>query len=135
MKKTKILLRVTYWWGIIADALAAILMMMPKLFIANTGVNLPNSTGFSYGLLFGMPVMLGWTVILFWADRKPLERKGVLLCLIPALLAYIGVEIYAITTGINTFSNTFPIFLLQTIILVLSITSLTLASKHVKVDS
>jgi hypothetical protein len=43
-------------------------------------------------------LMLAWTVLLIWADRKPVERRGVLLLtlfpLIPALFAsgiYAGV--------------------------------------------
>lgn len=35
-------------------------------------------------------LMWGWTFLLFWASRKPLERKGVILItLFPALLGLI----------------------------------------------
>ncbi|HOU14897.1 MAG TPA: hypothetical protein PKZ84_17455 [Anaerolineae bacterium] len=43
--------------------------------------------------------MLGWTLLLLWADRKPLERKGVLLCLIPVVIAYMVVGIVGVRIG------------------------------------
>lgn len=38
------------------------------------------STDFSYKYQTGVgaSLMLGWTVLLIWADRKPIERKDVL---------------------------------------------------------
>jgi len=91
-------------------------MAVPRLFLASTGVELPLDAGFRFGLLYGAPVMLGWTLLLFWANRKPLERKGVVLCLVPVILAYIAVEIAGIAMGIVTLSRTIPTFFLQGIL-------------------
>jgi hypothetical protein len=33
---------------------------------------------FAYGMRAGAALMWGWTALLLWADRRPLERKGVL---------------------------------------------------------
>lgn len=122
--KNKILwLRITFWWGIIADAFEVIRMMIPQLFLATTGSPLTPDTGFRFGLLYGMPVMLGWTLVLFWADRKPLERRGVLLCLIPVILAYLVVEIVGIQMGVIAFANTLLPLIMQVILIVLCIFS------------
>jgi len=105
MKNTLLWLRITFWWGIIADAFEVIRMTVPQLFVATAGSMLVPDAGFRFGLLYGAPVMLGWTLVLFWADRKPLERKGVRLCLVPAVIAYIVVEIVGIRMGAVALAN------------------------------
>jgi len=112
--KRKILwLRITFWWGIIADVFEVVRMTFPRLFLATTGSILPPDTGFRFGLLYGAPVMLGWTLLLLWADRKPLERKGVLLCLIPVVIAYILVGVVGIRIGAVALAAMVPTFVLQ----------------------
>ena len=123
MKNRVLWLRVTFWWGIIADAIETIRMAVPKLFLASTGIKLSPDVGFRFGLLYGVPVMLGWTLLLFWANRRPLERKGVVLCLIPVVVAYIVVGIVGISMGIVTLSKMIPTFFLQTVLVGLCIFS------------
>lgn len=123
MKNKVLWLRVTFWWGIVADAIETIRMTVPKLFLASTGINLAPDVGFRFGLLYGAPVMLGWTLLLFWADRRPLERKGVLLCLMPVVVAYMVVEIIGISMGLVTFAKMLPAFFLQTALVGLCIFS------------
>jgi undecaprenyl pyrophosphate phosphatase UppP len=123
VKNRVLWLRITFWWGIIADAFETIRMAIPKLFLASTGVKLSPDAGFRFGLLYGVPVMLGWTLLLFWANRMPLERKGVVLCLIPVVFSYIVVEIVGIWMGIVTLSKVIPTFFLQTILIGLCIFS------------
>ena len=43
-------------------------------------------TGLGYGLINGAPLMIGWTILLLWADRKPMERKDTLLLTLPVVL-------------------------------------------------
>lgn len=122
--KNKILwLRITFWWGIIADACEVIRMTFPRLFLATTGSALTPDTGLRFGLLYGAPVMLGWTLLLFWADRKPLERKGVLLCLIPVVIAYMVVGIVGIRIGAVALAATAPTFVLQVTLIALCLFS------------
>jgi hypothetical protein len=122
--KSKILwLQITFWWGIIADAFEAIRMTFPRLFLATTGSTLPPDTGFRFGLLYGAPVMLGWTLLLLWADRKPLERKGVLLCVIPVIIAYIVVELIGVRIGAVAPAVTVPTFVLQVALVALCLFS------------
>ena len=124
MEHTRIaLLRITYWWGIIADAIETVRMLFPDLFIASTGAAVTRSPGFDLALMYGAPVMLGWTLLLFWADRKPLERRGILLCLAPVVAAYFLVEAYAVARGIIPLEKMVPVFVLQPVFLFLIIFS------------
>ena len=84
-------LRVSYWVGAIADAVATVSLLIPS----RTG-----ETEFRYAMGMAAALMLAWTVLLVWGDRKPVERRGVLLLtafpLIPGLLASV---IYAGMAG------------------------------------
>ena len=88
MKKKLLIIQITLWWGILADLFETIRLMLPHLFINTTSADLSLNEGTRFALLYGAPVMLGWTILLFWASRKPIERRGVLLCLMPVILAY-----------------------------------------------
>jgi hypothetical protein len=45
--------------------------------------------------------MLGWTALLIWADRKPLERKGVLLLTVfPVITGIVLTGITAVLAGL-----------------------------------
>ncbi len=106
-------------------------MCVPKLMLTTSGtVGLMPNAEFQFGLLYGAPVMLGWTILLFWADRKPLERKGILLCLIPVISAYILVEIFAILSGFIPIKKVIPIFIIQMIFISLCAVSYLHAQKN-----
>lgn len=84
-------LRTSYWVGAVADAVAAVSLLIPS----RTG-----ETEFRYAMGMAAALMLAWTVLLIWGDRKPVERRGVLLLtvfpLIPCLFASV---IYAGAVG------------------------------------
>ena len=99
-------LRISYWVGAIVDALAAIMMLFPKLFLLFSKVNLAPDTGFRFGMRYGAPLMVGWTVLLIWADRKPLERKDVLLItLFPVVAGLVAIEAAAIVAGLSSIGS------------------------------
>jgi len=129
MKRRFILLRITFWLGIIADAIETIRMTFPKLFISTTRIKLTPDISLQFGLLYVMPVMLGWTILLLWADRKPLERRGILLCLLPVVIAAVGVEIFAISKGFVSVQQMIPAFVSQSILIGLSIVSYSITRK------
>ena len=93
-----VLLRTSCWLGALLDGFVAIMMLFPKVLghiynlqDFNPGVE------FRYAMGLGASLMLGWTVLLLWAERKPIERKGVLLIAsFPVLVGLILSEIYAI---------------------------------------
>ncbi len=108
------LLRISYWWGIIADAVMAVLMLLPNLFVRVMNVNLEPDAGFTFGLINGAPLMIGWTILLLWADRKPVERKDILLLTLPVVAGYVIVEVYSIASALTTLGQMLPLFIAQT---------------------
>jgi hypothetical protein len=82
-------LRTSYRVGAVADAVAAVSLIIP----GRTG-----EIEFRYAMGVAAALMLSWTALLIWGDRRPVERRGILLLtafpLIPCLLAaaiYAGV--------------------------------------------
>ena len=106
-------LRICYWWGIIADAVMAVQMLFPELYQRFMNVNLDPSPGFSYGLRFGAPLMIGWTILLLWADHRPVERKDVLLLTLPVIAGYVIIQACSIAAGLASLGQTIPLFVKQ----------------------
>ena len=80
MKSKLKFIKMSIWAGIIADLLWAIGLFYPQLFVLLTGraefiVDLP------VRLIMGIggSLMLGWTCLLCWTLKKPVERRAVLL--------------------------------------------------------
>jgi len=129
MNKKMTIIKITLWWGIVADLFETIRMLSPQLFLKTTGVIATVDNSFRFALLYGAPVMLGWTILLFWTSIKPIERRGVFLCLIPVIVAYCIIEIIGINTGILILNQTILTFIFQTILLSLTIISYLFAKK------
>jgi hypothetical protein len=94
-------LRVSYRVGAVADGIAALLMLMPTFMGIIMGA--PDTgppRGYTYAMGMGGSLMLGWAFLLLWADRKPVERKGVLLItLIPVFTGIALPGLFAIVSG------------------------------------
>ena len=104
-------LRISYWVGAIADGIATYRMLFPKY---------GSGAEYRYALGMGASLMLGWTILLIWADRKPVARKGVLLItLFPVITGLLLAEIYAVFNEVKTFEQMLPLgaFLVGLIIL------------------
>jgi hypothetical protein len=111
-------LRIGYWLGIVMDAIAFICMLFPSFFLRVVSVNIAVDTGLSWALRFGAPLMAGWTVLLYWADRKPVERKDVLLItLCPVVLGITSFWLYTIAMGLASFGQMLPILLQQAVLI------------------
>jgi len=115
MKNKIIWLRISYWVGAIADGIAILRMLFPKIAY---GVE------YRYALGLGASLMLGWTFLLVWADRKPLERKGVLLLTVfPVITGILLAEIYSVTKGLITFEKMLPTGIFLVVLIALFIFS------------
>ncbi|MBP7460787.1 MAG: hypothetical protein KBA26_05825 [Candidatus Delongbacteria bacterium] len=99
-------LRVAYWTGAIIDAKAFFLFLFPGFLpiITQSVFNLdaPNESNLELVLLRRLLALfdLGWTLLLIWADRKPLERKGIMLLTVFPIIT--GILILRTLTGIQT---------------------------------
>ena len=114
-------LRISYWTGAIIDGLAAIQMLVPAIFAATN--KLPDfhpGAEYKYAMGMGASLMLGWTVLLLWADQDPLVRKGVLLITIfPVILGIVVTEIQAVISGFIPMGKMLPTWALQIILIAL----------------
>ena len=112
--------RIAYWAGIIMDAIAAVQMLFPRLLVRAYGIDLVPTPEFSFAMRYGAPLMIGWTVLLVWADRKPIERKDILLITaFPVVVGYVAIVIYAIAAGFATLGQMIPALIIQAILLTL----------------
>ena len=101
MKNKIIWLRIGYWVGAVADGLAAVRMLLPQF---------SDDASYRYAMGLGASLMLGWTFLLIWADRKPLERKFVLLLTaFPVVTGLLLAEVYSVRAGIISFERMLPV--------------------------
>ena len=118
-KRNKIkLLKIAFWIGAMTDALAAIIMIFPKLgtylFKHENVVITPE---YRYALGMGAALMVGWTVLLIWGSFKPLERKGILVITVfPVITGIVLAQIYAVSCGYIALNNMIPIWIHLTVI-------------------
>lgn len=100
MEKQILWLRISYWVGAVADGFATYRMLFPKI---------AHGVEYKYALSLGASLMLGWTILLIWADRKPLERKGILLLTaFPVVSGLLLAEVYAVFSGVITLEKMLP---------------------------
>ncbi len=113
-------LRVSYWVGAVVDFVAGLLMLIPSLFeLMNQPVDFYPTDDFRYAMGMGVPLMFGWTVLLIWADRKPLERKDVLPITLVVVVGEIIIQVWGISVGFVPLGALIPSFIMQAIILFL----------------
>jgi hypothetical protein len=97
------LLRISYWLGAILDALAFIQMAFPEIGKKMLGVTRELTPEYIFAVNLGAGLMFAWTLLLIWADRKPLERRMI----IPLTMLIIIWNICTLTYGIQ--KNILPI--------------------------
>jgi hypothetical protein len=74
------LIKIAYWLGIAADALWAVALFYPPLFGILTGnPQFSPDTQVRLIMAIGGTVFVGWTLLLLWAVRRPIERRSVIL--------------------------------------------------------
>lgn len=84
-------LRTSYWVGAVADAVATVAILTPGRM---------GETEFRYPMGLAASLMLAWTLLLIWADRRPVERRGVLLLTVfPVIAGLLASGIYAGMSG------------------------------------
>jgi hypothetical protein len=109
-------LRAAYRLGAVIDAAMLLPMLHPPLGAAMFGIaDFHPGPEYRYAMYVGASLMAGWTVLLVWADRKPVERRGViLLTLVPVMAGLISASIYAAASGLMAPVRILPMAILQT---------------------
>jgi len=130
-QKKMFLIKAPYWLGIGADALWAVGLFSPRVLDILTGrpdFDPDLQTRLIMGI--GGSLMTGWTFLLLWAVRKPIERRVVsLLTAFPVVFGLFIVALVGVLEG-----NTFGIWILvkTSILFVLMVTSYVFADKMAK---
>lgn len=88
-------LRISYWTAAIADFGIAISVLFPE----RVGL-----TEFVYPMGLMSVVALSWGILLLIADRKPIDRRWILIPTIIVVALLSGVRIYASINGMIEFS-------------------------------
>ncbi len=129
--KPVFLLRISYWLGAVVDLVAGLIMLIPALYRQfNQLPNfVPDGTFFNVAGM-GAPLMFGWTVLLLWADRKPLERKSVLLITLIPLVGNALNQGLSVAKGFSSLSAVVGPWIMQACLIVLFSISYSLASKR-----
>ena len=91
----------------------------------------PASVDDRLGLQMGASLMLGWTVLLIWADRGPVERKGILLITIfPVVFGLALTTLFRFLEGYIPLKVALPVWILQTFLTAVFLTAYFHARKH-----
>ena len=108
--------------GAIVDGLATVGMIFPgRLWMARFRAPFDrNRPELAYGMRAAAPLMAGWTILLLWADRKPLERQGVVaMTAAPVVAGLMASDIAAVRAGHVAARSILPTRVLQSALLAL----------------
>ena len=111
-------LKVSFLTGAIIDALVLIPMAVPaaaKIFWGFSGF----SGIYYFAMGMGASLMSGWTILLLWAYRKPLERRYIALFTAVVVTGFVIMEIVLANQGYMPISKKFWGSLVMQAILVL----------------
>jgi len=107
------LLRLAFLIGAITDGLALVPMLVPEMGALLWGFR--DSTGsYRFAMGYGSSLMLGWTVLLLWARRSPLERRFVAALTVLVLYGLVIAEVVAVASGTIPAWRMAPTWVLQT---------------------
>jgi hypothetical protein len=129
-KKQLLMIKTAYWLGIFADAIWAVGLLSPQIF----GI-LTSTTDFNPNLQLrlimsiGGILMVGWTILLIWAVRKPIERRFIIL--LTAILVA-GLFIVALIGYSEGNKSNIWILIKNSILFIFMVTSYLLAKKYEK---
>lgn len=92
------LLRTAFLAGAITDAAAILPMLFPPLAALLWGFS-DVSGSYRFAMGYGASLMLGWTLLLLWAYRRPLERRFVAALTVVVIYGLILTEVLAVASG------------------------------------
>ncbi len=127
-KRLLFLIKVPYWMGIVADAAWAVALMFPGLFGLMAGrPDFDPDLEYRMVMGIGASLMTGWTVLLLWAVRAPIERRAVIL--ITAFPVVFGMFVVALVGFLHGNTSNGWILAKSSILFVSMITSYVMARR------
>ena len=95
------LLRAAYRVGAVFDALTLVPMLVPRIGARVFGLaDFVPGPEYRYAMSLAAALMLGWTLLLLWADREPVERRGVLPLTVVVVVGLAAAGAYAVAAGV-----------------------------------
>jgi hypothetical protein len=127
-KREFFLIKVAYWLGIGADALWAVALLFPPVFAILIG-NPDFDPDLQVRLIMGIggSLMTGWTLLLLWAVRQPIDRRVVIL--LTAFPVVFGMFIVTLIGYLNGNTSTLWVLAKTMILMISMVTSYLLAGK------
>jgi hypothetical protein len=112
------LLRIAFLAGAVTDAGALLPMIFSQL--ANLAWGLRDVSGnYRFAMEYGASLMLGWTVLLLWAYRRPIERRFVAVLTMLVIGGLILTEVVAVHSSVLEAKRMVPTWCLQALLFVL----------------
>ncbi len=112
------LLRVAFLAGAVTDAGALLPMLCPPLAGLLWGFH-DASGAYRFAMGYGASLMLGWTALLLWAARRPLERRFVAALTVLVIYGLVLTEVAAVQSGPLEAWRMIPTWGLQALLLAL----------------
>lgn len=110
------LLRTAFIAGAIVDAGALVPMLSPRFADLLWGFR-DASGSYRFAMGYGASLMLGWTVLLIWASRRPVERRFVALLTVLVVCGLVVTEGVAVHAGVVRAVRMAPTWGLQAVLL------------------
>jgi hypothetical protein len=106
-------------------------MLFPRVFaFAYRPYGFSPGPDFRFAMGMGASLMLGWTALLLWATRRPIERRGVLLLTaVPVIVGLVVNEIAGLADGFLPLGPLAPVFVLQLVLSTLFVVSYVMAAR------
>ena len=86
---------------------------------------------YRYAMGLAGSLMLGWTILLLWADRKPIERRGVLLITNLVVLGLMCSSLFAVSAQFMRLAAAGPLLAFQALLIVLFTSSYIVSGRSV----
>ena len=98
MMEQERLLKTAFLAGTITDALAVLPMLVPEIARLLWGFD-DHSHAYRFAMGYAASLMLGWTGLLMWAYRRPIERRFVAALTVFVIYGLALTEVVAVLSG------------------------------------
>ena len=109
-------LKIAFLAGIITDALALVPILYPPMAKFMWGFD-KFSDNYFFAMGYSASLMAGWTLVLIWAYKRPLERRFITFLTILVIIGLIATEIFAVANGSIDINKMIPTWILQIVLL------------------
>jgi len=127
-----IVMRAGYWIFALFELMAFVPMLSPALFARVMGIrDFHPGADYTYAMGIAATFTLGWIALVIWADRKPVERRAVmLLTAAPVLAGNLACGVYAAASGLVAPAMIVPASIVQVGLIVLFVMGYRLAGQR-----